>query len=358
MTTIIFTYRNKEIKSVKNCLDSLKMQSYRAFEVTLVNYGSNKNFTESINDLAKKYDFVTILNCNTQGELWCKSRAINIALKQCHSTYVFVGDVDMLFHPEFVEKLNTFKKEQKTTYFQVGFLSQIESKQIKSFENYKIKFKSNEEATGMTFFNTKDLFEINGFDEYYHGWGSEDTDVHIRLKNAGKTVKYFDDQILMLHQWHPKLYRTRNSLEPFHSHLEQINHAYLDLTKQSKKIKANLNFGFGNYNESDYDALNNPELILKCTNRRDQIKGLIHNILMNFGNKVVKLSICPDPEFKSVSQIIKKVLFKKTIPFLTMQQTNDLLLETLVSQLRNCPYKYKFDKKGRSIDLTLNLSGL
>lgn len=358
MTTIIFTYRNRNITVVKNCLDSLKGQINKEFKVILVNYGSNEMFSRAISNLVSQYNFAKFINCRTQGELWCKSRAINIALKKCKTPYVFIGDVDMLFHPEFIEKLETLKKKQEATYFQVGFLSSVESKEIRSFENYKVSFKSNEEATGMTFFNTKDLLSINGYDEFFKGWGSEDTDVHIRLKNAGIQVNFYNHELLLLHQWHPKKYRTRQSLEPFHSHQEKINHAYLEFSKQSKITKANLKFGFGNYNESDYQALNNPGLELKCKNRRDEIKGLIHNILLNTENKVVKLTIFPDPEYKSVKQVVKKALSKKAIPFLSMQQTNDLLLETLVSQLGNCSYKYRFDQKVKSIELVLKSSGL
>lgn len=353
MVTIILTYRNREISIVKNCLNSLKNQSLQKFDVILVNYGSNKNATSAINSIIGEYEFAKIINCRTEGELWCKSRAINIALKQVKAPYVLVGDIDMIFHPDFISKLESIKNEVDVYYFQVGFLDKEESSSFKPFKDYSVKFRSNHEATGITLFKTSDLMAINGYDEFYHGWGSEDTDVHVRLKNSGKTIRFYDKKVLLLHQWHPKHYRSKDSAEPYHSHLEQINQAYLLYTEHSNIIKANLKFGFGNYNESDYKALNNPDLNMECTNGRDQIKGSIQNILMNSNGSVVNLIIRKDPEYRSFKQFLKRLIGKKAFSFLSMQQVNDLILESLITQLRNCPYHYSFDQKNESINLTL-----
>ena len=340
---------------MKNCLDSLDHQSNKAFKVVLVNYGSNEKYNSRINDLVNQYKFASIINCSTQGELWCKSRAINIALKQCHAPYVFIGDVDMIFHPEFVDKLNQFKKENVATYFQVGFLNKEESGILKPFNDYSISFESTFEATGMTFFNISDLKEIHCYDEYYKGWGSEDTDVHVRLRNAGKSVNFYEDEVLVLHQWHPKNYRTSNSLEPFHSHLEQINAEYLNFTKSINRTKANTDFTYGYYKESDYNTLMHPELEFELTNQLHSIKGFINCILLGQKNKVIRVKIVKDPQYKSIKQALKKLLNKKPMVFLTMQQVNDLVLETIVSKLRNNAYSYQFNQITQTIGFTIKL---
>lgn len=355
MTTLIFTYRNRDIALVKNCLESLRCQSSQAFKVVLVNYGSNTELTQGIQELVAQYDFIAVIHCKTDGELWCKSRAINIALKQCDTDTVFVGDVDMIFHPDFIERLGHFKKEHVATYFQVGFLSQTESAQQKPFEAYTINFTSNKDATGMTLFNTQDLLEINGYDEYYKGWGSEDTDVHIRLRHAGKTVNFYDDAVLMLHQWHPKHYRTQASLEPFHSQLEVINAAYLKFTEQTHKIKANVMNDFGRYKASDYEALNQPDTEFKITNQTRQIKGWINSMLMGPQARVLKLIVTQDPDYRSIKQGLKKLLRKKTMAYLSMQAINDLLLETVAIQQNVQAYHYQFDQARQIITLTVKL---
>ena len=80
-----------------------------------------------------------------------------MVLKHCKTPYFFVGDMDMIYHPNFVETLQKLTKNEEAIYFQVGFLNETESKKNIPFHDYVINFRSNEEATGMTLFNTKVL---------------------------------------------------------------------------------------------------------------------------------------------------------------------------------------------------------
>lgn len=355
MITIILTNRNRDLGIVKNCLLSLEKQTMKNFRVLLVDYGSFTAYQEQLHLLAQNYEFVTLIQCDTQQQLWCKSRAINIALKQCKTTFVFVGDIDMLYHPKFIEKLNKLKNKNTAIYFQVGFLNKEESKQIKNFKDYKISFKSNKEATGMTLFYTQTLMDINGFDEFYNGWGSEDTDVHVRLKNAGYSVNFYNETVLLLHQWHSKKYRQKNIDSPFHSSLEQINSDYLKFTTSSKKIKSNLHFHWGNYNASDYEQLNKIDNTHKITNTEAQIKAFINNILLVEKNKVISVVINTHSEYKSLKQSAKKILGKKTISFLSMPMVNNILLECIISNLRNRAYKFQYNTFAKEIHLIIKL---
>jgi len=45
---------------------------------------------------------------------------------------------------------------------------------------------------------------INGFDEAYEGYGREDTDVEIRLRNLGLRIKSMKGLALQFHVWHPR----------------------------------------------------------------------------------------------------------------------------------------------------------
>ena len=47
-----------------------------------------------------------------------------------------------------------------------------------------------------------DLLKINGFDESYHGWGLEDSDLAIRLLKSGVTHKTARFAAPVLHLWH------------------------------------------------------------------------------------------------------------------------------------------------------------
>ena len=355
MITIILTYRNRVLNIVKNCLESLKNQRNKEFEVILVDYGSISNYKEELSRLVAHYSFVTLLRCDTEQQLWCKSRAINIALKNFNTPYCFVGDIDMLYHPEFIDVISREVSQTISTYFQVGFLSETESKKVKPFSGYDVAFKSQKEATGMTLYNIELLKSINGYDEFYNGWGSEDTDVHLRLQNKGHQVNFFTEQLLMLHQWHPKSYRAKNDIAPFHSSLEQINAAYLDLVSTTKRVTANTAFNWGIYNKEDCKKLKVIDESYSITNKKGALSAFINGVLLVRKNVVIKLEVNTHLDYKSTKQKAKALLGKKTLPFNSMQTINDNLLECIIRSLRNQAYQFQFNRRANKISLTIKL---
>lgn len=353
MITITLTYRNRDLEAVKKCLESLSLQRNMQFKVHFVNYGSPEINNKPLLELINNYQFISYTRCETQNQLWCKSKAINIALKQCDTVYFFVGDIDMIFHDKFIDVLYSVK--DTTTYFQVGFLSETESKENKAFSDYKIKFKTNLEATGMTLYQTELLKSINGYDEFYNGWGSEDTDVHVRLKNLGCKVSFYDKEVLMLHQWHPKVYRTKKSTMPFHSNLECINNEYLNFTQSTNKTKANLYHNWGFYNPKDYQDLKTIKDHYHITNKSDEVKAFVSNVLLQEKDKVIRVQVKEHKMYKSLKNAVKLVLNKKVPQFLNMQNVNDYLLEHIIYNLKNNAYSYAYHVEEKRIELTIKL---
>ncbi len=355
MITVALTYRDRNLALVERCLDTLQLQSNRNFDVVLVDYGSSSLYKKELGDLSVKYEFVTVIRCETEGQLWCKSRALNIALKGCSSDYFFVGDVDMIFRSDFIDKLNNLKDQNTITYFQVGFLDESESKRKVEFTEYSINFKSNAEATGMSLFPINALLEINGYDEFYHGWGGEDTDAHLRLKNGGYTVNFYNDTILMLHQWHPKGYRTLSGNSPFHTRLEKINHNYLKLSKAHKRVKANTTFAWGVPPQPLSNDLGKADTSFLLSNVEDEIRAFVANVLLVEKNKLIHVKVKPHKMYNSFKERSKKLIGKKTLSFMSMEQVNNLLLETIVFSLRDRAYRFSFDNESHTISLTIKL---
>ena len=354
MISIVLTYRNRDLTLVKKCLDSLNNQTDKSFIVYVVDYGSNKYFSLRLKDLVKNYSFIELIYVLTQGQLWNKSKAINIALKQCKTTYFFVGDIDMIFRVNFIEKLRHLKKEEEVTYFQVGFLSKEESKQTKEFKDYKVQHISANEATGMTLYPTKLLNQINGFDEFYHGWGSEDTDVHIRLQNAGYKINFYTQSMLLLHQWHPKIYRSKDSNEPFHTSLEQINQQYLQQVIGSMRMNANENFGWGKQlNSVDFDK--GDVISLALTNLKSAIDALLLGTLNNYKQQKLIIKIKRHIEYKSAKNNLKRVAGKKYFKHYHFQEVNNLILATIIANFRNNYYEYEWSKELQTIILKIAL---
>ncbi len=357
MLTIVIANRNRDMITVERTLRSIVHQDPTQISVIVVDYGSTPKYQAQLKDLIYELGNCSVILCPTQGQLWQKTRAINIALQQCETPYFMVADMDMLFHPRFAHKIIPLCAGNDVHYFQVGILTKEESAKRKKYEDFEIKFKTNEEATGITLFPTSVLKGIFGYDEFYHGWGAEDTDVHVRLRNAGHTVSYYDKECLFLHQWHPKHYRTEDSLEPFHPLLERINQQYLLLTKTSKKMQANTQIPWGLMpNQQQYAQLAKPLSQLTIFATQEAIEALCFQLREGFLQGTTQVTITPHPKAKKVKQKLKKVLKKKTARFLKMKEVNEMVLSTIISYVRNSPYRYEFDKKNRKIQLVISSS--
>lgn len=353
MITLVLTNRNRDLRIVQNCLQSLSLQSCQDFESVLVDYGSDKEYQLQLTQLLEQYPNIRLINCPVQGQLWHKCRAINIVLKQTITPYFLVGDIDLVFAPTFLEVALRVANPNEVHYFQYGFLSEQESLLTKEFNDYQVAFKGNDEVTGTSLFPTSALQSLNGYDEFYHGWGAEDTDIHIRMKNAGYNVIFYDKELLLKHQWHPKAYRSKQSTHPFHSLLERINHAYMVQTQKTNRTIANLNQEWGKLAESkEYEKLANVDRRLELTNSVFEIHALLAQ-LANGKEEVISFEIQPVSAIEKRKNKIRKIVGKKYQTFYELEIVNNLLLETIIREYRNNPYSYSFDRQKNRIQLKM-----
>lgn len=355
--TIVIPNRNRDLRTVERSLASIVPQLDRNHRLVVVDYGSHLSYQKELQQLLEKFASIELILCPTQGQLWNKSRCINIVLKTCSTSHFMVSDMDMIWHPQFLKnQLNSFSLNE-SVYYTVGVMTEEESKLDKPFEELAVKFQTNDEATGITVFPTEHLKFINGFDEFYHGWGSEDTDAHVRLRHAGYGVRFRESEILFKHQWHAKTYRSKNSTAPFHPSLEQINHSYLSLSKTSKKIKTNENKSWGKACDSaHYEQLAQPSLKISKHATGPDIKALFHFMNDLPGSEILEVSITTHPEFKALKTGVKKVIGKKTPDFMPLDEANRLLLEAIVMNHHNCAYRYNYDSSTSEIHFSINLN--
>ncbi len=73
----------------------------------------------------------------------------------------------------------------------------------------------------------QDLFEVNGFDEHFVGWGGEDSDLGSRLYHLGRVRKFVRFHAVVYHLNHPPQPRDRYA----------TNHARLSETIRTRKIR-------------------------------------------------------------------------------------------------------------------------
>ncbi|ARN71579.1 hypothetical protein BST91_07960 [Nonlabens tegetincola] len=342
--TIVIPNRSRNLDIIERSINSLHHQLNDQISVFLIDYGSAKAYQKSLSDLIKNYPKIHLELLGTQGQLWNKSRCINYVLKKSSSSHLMVCDMDMIWHPQALQTILNHL-DDRVCYYQVGFLDEETTISFSSFESAKSKFISNKEATGISVFPKKVLIEINGFDEFYHGWGAEDTDVHIRCRNAGVEVRFHESEILFKHQWHDKAYRGAIGTMAFHDQLERINHEYCDMNKKHSVIKANTQFSLGIIPEI---PSSNP-IQISIDNAYKSSRAVQAQLPSLSG--IVELSI--QPKNVTTSQKLKSLVKSEKDVYLSFQELQNFWIEYIIMQARDKAYAFMVNHDAQTLRLTI-----
>lgn len=352
MLTILYPYRNRETERVKRSLDSLNEQTNSQFKVLFVDYGSDLISATAIRELISQYKFASYIYSFSEFQPWSRAKALNIGLKNVTTDYVFTADVDMIFSSNFVSKLQELKNPLKTYYFKVGFLNEKESGLNKKFEDYTIDFSTGVGAQGLSFFYLKSVEEIRGYDEFLHFWGAEDIDIHERLMRTGIESIFYNDEILLLHQWH-KSYR-KSETENLSTDLQlkgivKLNHQHLKYNQQNKITKVNTK-NWGNLiSEAEFNELEKADNQIILNNKEEVIDHFLFVELSQSKEKIVFMKFVEDPFQHSLKYKIKQLLGKNVPKYYSLKEINDKLLLHIISFYNTCPYSYKIDKDLKGI---------
>ena len=358
MITILYTYKNKDVLRVKRSLDSLLTQTNSEFKVLFVDFGSNSSYSKDLQDVLKNYTFVSYLYSYHSHQPWSRSKAINIGLRHVNTPYVFIADIDMLFHKEFITALHHIKSPDCSYYFKVGFLDEKETQTNKDFEDYSISFESSPGAQGLSLFPTEALMKINGFDEFFHFWGGEDEDIHARLKISGLEVNFFDKRILMLHQWHPTYRNSLNkklTVDLNHETITRINQERLRMNMHLRTSIVNAKDWGRIITKSEFERLTKPNVSFQLSNKKEEIDNFLFFTIQQFEDEIIEVSIKEDQFRKSLKYYVKKATRKRVPEYYTLKGVNDRLLLHLISLRKNSTYKYVVGEDLKSIVLTLQL---
>lgn len=231
---IITTYNWKEALTV--VLHSVNRQSQLPDEVIIADDGSREDTKERIEQLAKIMRY-PILHVHQPDDGFQVSRIRNRAIAASQSDYIISIDGDMMLHPNFVEDHLSIAKPK--TFVQGGRVIMSEAltksildnpKQLPNISFTSKNIKNNKNAlwlpslkmfaAGFVTNNLKrvrgcnqafwrnDLIDINGFNEAFHGWGREDSDICLRLNNNGINRINLKFAGIAYHLYHPEAQRT------------------------------------------------------------------------------------------------------------------------------------------------------
>ncbi len=103
--SIIIPAYNVE-KYIERCLDSIFSNSYKNYEIIIVNDGSTDNVEEKINKYLDKYNNIIYIKQENKG----LSEARNEGVKKATGDYLLFVDSDDFIEPELLEKINNSTK--------------------------------------------------------------------------------------------------------------------------------------------------------------------------------------------------------------------------------------------------------
>jgi Glycosyl transferase family 2 len=357
--TIIYAYRNRDVKRVKLSLLSLKKQSQKNFEVQFIDYGSTANYAEKIKTVIDDFPFVTYRYIAHKGLLWNKSKALNYGISKTNTESVVIADVDVLFAPNFIEKIETLATPTQFTLFKIGYLSKevIPSVIEKStFESLKPKHYG--DTYGIGLFPKEALFKVKGLDTFFHFYGSEDEDLNNRLKVTGYQLNRCKEALL-LHQWHPRYPQKKDeklTVTPRLTNIQRINQRHFLWQKEEGIIMPYQNEYWNQcYSKSDYETLLQPNKTLTIYNIKAQITHFLNYELATYKGKIIKVVFIEADYYKTLKYKLKKILNIHFQPYVSLKEINDQLLEKIIFEYKDYNYAYKVSDDLNEIEFTIDL---
>ena len=359
MTTILYPYRNREVERVKRSLDSLAQQTNRDFKVLFVDYGSTLSTSLIIESLLKEYGFVQYIYSYHRHQPWSRAKAVNIGLKQVTTPYVFVADVDMLFRNDFIETIKELQNPNRAVFFKVGFLDQKESISVKPFNQLQFQFSSQRGAKGLSLFPLTALIRIKGFDEFFHFWGAEDEDVHSRLEQAGYESIFYENEVLMLHQWHESYRASERKTLTADLQLTQISRLNQQHLLQNKERNSDCiasEYWGRAISKEEYEILKNHSVVIIIGNQKAKVDHFLYAELSRAKSKIVNVIFQKEPFQSSCKYWVKRRLGKTVPSYYSLKTINDLVLLHLISFYRNNNYSYIISEDLKTIQLKIKFN--
>lgn len=357
--TIIYANRNRDLERIETSLKSLAKQEHQNFKVIFVDYGSRLKLVSGLKNLIEKYDFVEFFFLKTAPLLWNKSKALNFGLTKVESRYVFIADVDLIFHPLSTKLFESVANPEKYFLFKMAYLDEAESKRLaSSFDFEKLKVRNYGHVNGMILAGTKAFMEVGGYDEFFHFYGAEDEDLFTRMENKGyyalkNTETYF------FHNWHktyPASEENVLSKNPRVQNIRRINQYHFLQNKKNGITKPERQQDIGKQiSEDDFNTLQSPTKVYRIPNILAYVEHFLNEDLKSFKDEVVTVEFYEDPYFLSLKYKVKKFLGKQTQPYCTLKEVNDMLLKKIVFEFRDYPYSFEVAYDLKSIHFTIKL---
>jgi glycosyltransferase involved in cell wall biosynthesis len=225
---VISTYNWPQ--ALRLCLQSVKNQKKLPGEIIIADDGSTEETANFISEFQKTFP-VEIKHIWHPDEGFRLAAIRNKAIAASSFGYIVQIDGDLILHPFFITDHMAIKKEgyfvagsrvmlsQQTTVSLIEHdsvdvkkygMARFDTNAIRSSilrnilaGTYKSKGKYTFYVKGCNMaFYKNDLIKVNGYNEAFTGWGSEDREIAIRLINAGIKKQFLKNSGICYHLYH------------------------------------------------------------------------------------------------------------------------------------------------------------
>jgi glycosyltransferase involved in cell wall biosynthesis len=257
---LVTTYNWKE--ALAAVLASVRRQSRLPDEVIVADDGSRSDTREMLEAQAR--DFPTVLRHVWQEDLGFRAASIrNRAIAASRGDYVICIDGDMVLHPHFVEdhvtlarpgsflqggriqataactqRLLSGARPRFSPWMDADFAAQHGDERRHAVRlPWLARRKARSSNPGVTVMSCNlsawrdDLVRANGFDERMEGYGSEDLELDLRLRNAGLQRRRLKFAGLAVHLLH----RSRAPVDP--EDMSMPNNRILEETARLQRVR-------------------------------------------------------------------------------------------------------------------------
>lgn len=206
VTVILVNYNGK--KYLKNCIESIKEQSYENLSILIVD---NASRDESVQYLQSSYPEIEVIACEENyGFAKGNNIGIEYAIEQ-GADYVLLLNVDTVIQPDLVEKLVAkadastitvpkiyMDKRLMKVWYAGGEIDYVQGRSYHCNRAADTEIKNIDFACGCCVLIHRDIIKKVGlFDENYYLY-FEDTDISMRWIQNKITIKYIPDAKM----WH------------------------------------------------------------------------------------------------------------------------------------------------------------
>lgn len=241
---IVSTYNRPDALAL--CLESIFRQTVLPSEIIVGDDGSGQ---ETI-DLVKCYQQkspVPLIHVWQEDKGFRLATMRNKCIARAKHEYIIQIDGDLILHPHFIEDHQSFAEQGyyvkggrvnigerltrtlcakrqyvRLSFFTRGLLRRINAIHCLPLARYLSLRRKTAPGLGCNMgFWRADAIAINGYDEFYVGWGGEDYDFAIRLQHLGLTKKSLKFAAIVFHLWHNDLYMDNKEKNFSHYHRQK-----------------------------------------------------------------------------------------------------------------------------------------